>query len=39
MLDYAPDVDQETFKTEIYDDVMKIKARDQEFALLNAHNK
>jgi len=39
MLDYAPDVDQETFKMEFYDDVMKIKARDQEYALLNAHNK
>lgn len=37
--DYAPDVDQETFKSEIYDDVMKIKARNQEYALLNAHNK
>lgn len=39
MLDYAPDVDQETFKLEFYSDVMKIKARDQEYALLNAHNK
>lgn len=38
-LDYAPDVDQETFKKEFYDDVDKIKARDAEYALLNAHNK
>ena len=38
-MDYAPNVDQETFKSEIYDDVEKIKARDQEYALLNAHNK
>ena len=38
-MDYAPDVNQETFKVEIYDDVEKIKARDQEYALLNAHNK
>jgi ubiquinol-cytochrome c reductase subunit 7 len=38
-MDYAPDVDQETFKMEIYEDVNKIKARDQEYALLNAHNK
>jgi ubiquinol-cytochrome c reductase subunit 7 len=37
--DYAPDVDQETFKSELYDDVMKIKARNQEYALLNAHSK
>ncbi len=38
-LDYAPEVDQETFKVELYDDVEKVKARDQEYALLNAHNK
>jgi Ubiquinol-cytochrome C reductase complex 14kD subunit. len=38
-MDYAPDVNQETFKMEIYEDVEKIKARDQEYALLNAHNK
>ena len=38
-MDYAADVDQETFKTEIMDDVMKIRARDQEYAMLNAHNK
>jgi ubiquinol-cytochrome c reductase subunit 7 len=38
-LDYAPGVDQETFKAEIYDDIEKIRARDQEYALLNAHNK
>ena len=38
-VDYAPNVDQETFKFEFYEDVEKIKARDQEYALLNAHNK
>lgn len=38
-MDYAADVDQETFKKEIFDDVMKIRARDQEYAMLNAHNK
>ena len=38
-LDYAPNVTQETFKVEFYDDVEKIKSRDQEYALLNAHNK
>jgi hypothetical protein len=38
-MDYAPDVDQETFKFEFYDDVEKIKARDQEYALLNSHTK
>jgi ubiquinol-cytochrome c reductase subunit 7 len=36
-LDYAPDVNQDTFKSEIYDDILKIRARDQEIALLNAH--
>jgi len=39
MMDYAPEVNQETFKVEIYDDVKKIMARDQEYATLNAHNK
>lgn len=38
-MDYAPDVDQQTFKFEFYDDVQKIQARDQEYATLNAHNK
>lgn len=38
-LHYAPDVDQETFKVEIYDDVQKIIARDQEYAALNANTK
>lgn len=39
MLDYAADVDQKTFATEVYDDVLKIQKRDQEYALLNVHNK
>mmetsp|Transcript_22503 Transcript_22503/g.33344 ORF Transcript_22503/g.33344 Transcript_22503/m.33344 type:complete len:115 (+) Transcript_22503:73-417(+) len=38
-MDYAADVEQDTWKKEIYDDVLKIKARDQEYAMLNAHNK
>ena len=38
-LDYAPGVEQETYKVEIYDDIEKIRAREQEYALLNAHNK
>mmetsp|Transcript_3735 Transcript_3735/g.4580 ORF Transcript_3735/g.4580 Transcript_3735/m.4580 type:complete len:115 (-) Transcript_3735:247-591(-) len=38
-MDYAPDVDQETFKLEFYEDVEKIKAREEEYAMLNAHNK
>lgn len=37
--DYAPDMDLELFKKEIYVDVEKIRARDQEYAQLNAHNK
>ena len=38
-MDYAPDVEQDTFKVEFYEDVEKIKARDAEYAMLNAHNK
>jgi hypothetical protein len=38
-LDYAPDVDQETFKSEIYDLARQIRVRDHEFALLNQHKK
>jgi hypothetical protein len=37
--DYAPAVDQETFKIEIYDDISKIRARDAEYALINMHKK
>jgi ubiquinol-cytochrome c reductase subunit 7 len=39
MLDYAPDQNNETFKEEIYVDIEKIRARDQEYAQLNANNK
>jgi hypothetical protein len=35
--DYAPNMVLEPFKAEIYDDIIKIRERDQEFALLNAH--
>ena len=38
-LDYAPGVDQETFKVEIYDDILKIREREAEFALLNMYKK
>lgn len=38
-LDYAADVDQETFKQDLYPQMVKIRARDQEFALLNQHKK
>ncbi|KAL7552756.1 hypothetical protein ACHAWF_015994, partial [Thalassiosira exigua] len=39
LLDYAPapDLNKETFKSEIRNDIRKIQARDQEFAQLNAH--
>jgi len=37
--DYAPDMNQETWKEEIYDEILKIRARDQEFLLLNQHKK
>lgn len=37
--DYAPGMQLDVFKVELYDDVKKIKARDQEYAMLNIHNK
>uniref|UniRef100_A0A6U0QZL7 Cytochrome b-c1 complex subunit 7 n=1 Tax=Eucampia antarctica TaxID=49252 RepID=A0A6U0QZL7_9STRA len=37
--DYAPNMEIDIFKSELYDDVQKVKAREQEIALLNAHNK
>jgi len=37
--DYAPDMELDMYKSELYETVEKIRARDQEYALLNAHNK
>jgi len=37
--DYAPNMELDIFKSEIYPDIEKIRARDQEYAQLNAHNK
>jgi ubiquinol-cytochrome c reductase subunit 7 len=37
--DYAPNMELDLFKREIYPDIEKIRARDQEYAQLNAHNK
>jgi ubiquinol-cytochrome c reductase subunit 7 len=37
--DYAPDMELDMWKREIYVDVEKIRARDQEYAQLNANNK
>ena len=37
--DYAPDMKLEPFKFELYDDIQKIKARDEEIQLLNLHKK
>ena len=39
LLDYAPGNIDDTFKMELYEDMEKIRARDQELAMLNAHNK
>ena len=39
MVDYAPDVDQETFKFELAELTEAIRARDTEFAILNQHRK
>lgn len=35
--DYAPNMKLEPFKEEIWTDIQKIKARDEEFKLLNGH--
>lgn len=35
--DYAPNMELDIFKREIYPDIEKIRARDQEYAQLNAH--
>ena len=37
--DYAPNMELDSFKVEIGQDIEKIKARDHEYAQLNAHNK
>ena len=37
--DYAPDMVLEPFKEEIYPDLIKIRERDEEYAVLNAHKK
>lgn len=37
--DYAPDMKLEPFKEEIYEDLSKIRQRNAEFAVLNAHKK
>ncbi|KAL7441028.1 hypothetical protein ACHAXH_004935 [Discostella pseudostelligera] len=34
---YAPDMELDIFKREIYPDIEKIRARDNEYAQLNAH--
>jgi ubiquinol-cytochrome c reductase subunit 7 len=39
LLDYAPNMILEPFKDEIREDIDKINARNQEWALLNMHNK
>lgn len=37
--DYAPDMKLTPFKTELWEDVQKIKAREEEYALLDLHKK
>lgn len=37
--DYAPGMELDIYKSELYETVEKIRAREQEYALLNAHNK
>mmetsp|Transcript_4897 Transcript_4897/g.10812 ORF Transcript_4897/g.10812 Transcript_4897/m.10812 type:complete len:116 (-) Transcript_4897:240-587(-) len=37
--DYSPNMELDMWKKEIYVDIEKIRARDQEYAQLNAHNK
>lgn len=35
--DYAPNMALEPFKEEFYDDLLKLRKRDEEFAALNFH--
>jgi Ubiquinol-cytochrome C reductase complex 14kD subunit len=37
--DYAPNMVLEPFKEEFYDDLLKIRKRDEEFEMLNYHKK
>jgi ubiquinol-cytochrome c reductase subunit 7 len=37
--DYAPNMELEPFKEELYSDLLKIRQRDEEIALLNMHKK
>eukprot|EP00584_Thalassiosira_punctigera_P020254 CAMPEP_0172550274 /NCGR_PEP_ID=MMETSP1067-20121228/27818_1 /TAXON_ID=265564 ORGANISM="Thalassiosira punctigera, Strain Tpunct2005C2" /NCGR_SAMPLE_ID=MMETSP1067 /ASSEMBLY_ACC=CAM_ASM_000444 /LENGTH=115 /DNA_ID=CAMNT_0013337799 /DNA_START=49 /DNA_END=396 /DNA_ORIENTATION=+ len=37
--DYAPNMQLDTFKSELMPDIDKIRARDHEYAQLNAHHK
>lgn len=37
--DYAPNMVLEPFKEEFYDDLLKLRKRDEEFELLNSHKK
>lgn len=37
--DYAPNMQLEPFKEEIYEDILKIRRRDQEYDALNYHKK
>ena len=37
--DYAPGMELDIYKSELYETVEKIRAREQEYALLNVHNK
>ena len=36
---YAPDVDQETWKSEITDMIERLEARDAEYVIMNTHKK
>lgn len=37
--DYAPDMKLEPFKSELWDDVLKIEKRNEEYELLDLHKK
>ena len=37
--DYAPNTKFEPFKMELYPDILKIQAREEEYALLDLHKK
>lgn len=39
LTDYAPDMKLDPFKSELWEDIQKIKARDEEYAIMDLYKK